>query len=174
MSTLGDEHGHHPGHDASGSSHAGRPGPAPVPVIHHGPPPPKEPHAWRAPEVHAHGGFEVHHDVLREVGAALMGSDMDDLDYSLRQLRAWDQNLGSLPHWSTGSALAGNAHSARDGFLEAGGQATDAHYSAARKLMDSADAYDDAEQRIKRKAHGVSAHHDGRRGNHGNHGHHGG
>lgn len=180
MSTLGDEHGHRASPGADQSSKTGHPGPAPAPVIHHGPPPPKDPHTWRAPEIHSDQGLEVHHDVLREVGAAMKGPDMYELDDALRQLRHSDQAPGSLPHWSTGAGLAGNAHSARDGFLDAGGQVGDAHFSAARKLMDSVEAYDDAEQRIKRKAHGVSASHDGHQsGHHDTHhdshrGHHGG
>lgn len=166
MTTIGDDpkdlSGHHQHQPPA-------PRPDPVPKIHHGPPPPKVPHAWQAPHVHSHGGFEVHHDVLREVGAAMMGPDMYELDDALRQLRHSAQELGSLPQWSTGAGLAGNAHSARDGFLEAGGQVGDAHFSAARKLMDSVEAYEEAERDARRRAREASAH----RGITSQHGHHG-
>lgn len=168
MTTIGDDPKDHSVHH---QHRPPAPRPDPVPAIHHGPPPPKEPHTWHAPHhVHYDGGFEVSHDVLRDVGAALMGPDMYDLDDALRQLRHSPQALGSLPQWSTGAGLAGNAHSARDGFLEAGGQVGDAHFSAARKLMDSVEAYEEAERHARRRAREAATRH----GSSSQHGHHGG
>lgn len=142
--------------DVSGrhSSPAGHPPgkPAPVPAVHTRPPGPVHPHRWHAPEPSGHDHISVHHDVLRDVGAAMLGRDIDDLEAAVRQLRQASQEFGSLPNWSTGMSFTGNVTAARDGFVTASGQVSDAHASAARKLQLAAESYDEAEHKNRHAA----------------------
>lgn len=89
----------------------------------------------------------------------MRGPDMYDLNDSLRTLRHSALALGSLPGWSTGSGFAGNVTAARDGFAAAAGQAGQVHGSAAKKLMDTADDYDEADAKSKHAVRHPSRHH---------------
>jgi len=144
-------------------------GPDPVPSNHHGPAARKEPHKWPLHEHTGHGDhIHVHTDVLRETGAAMRGPDMYELNDALRTLRHSAPALGSLSKWSTGSGFVGNVTAARDGFGAAAGQAGQVNGSAAKKLMDTADDYDEADSKIIRKLKkhpsGHDGHHDGSHG----------
>lgn len=128
------------------------PRPAPVPTVHTRPPGPVHPRRWVAPEPSGHDRIHVHHDVLRDVGAAMLGKDIDDLEAAVRQLRQASTEFGSLPNWSTGLSFTGNVAAAREGFVTASGQAGDAHASAARKLQLAAESYDEADRKSRHAA----------------------
>lgn len=133
--------------------------PDPVPEIHHGPPARKEPHKWPLHEHSGHGGhLHVHTNVLRQTGAAMRGPDMYELNDALRTLQHAAPDLGSLSEWSTGSGFTGNVTAAREGFSTAAGDAGQVNGSAAKKLMDTADDYDEVEATNTRAAHRQSKH----------------
>jgi hypothetical protein len=139
--------------------------PAPPPKVHKGPPKPVRPHTWNVPHHDADADrLSVHTSALREVGGAMMGQDMYDLDGAVRDLGPASQGFGSLQGWSTGMSFYGNVSAAREGFIAATGQAGDAHASAAKKLEDTAGSYDEAEQQNK---HSVNRSHSGNNGHQG-------
>lgn len=139
--------------------------PTPPPKVRKGPPKPVRPHHWTVPHHDADADrLSVHTSALREVGGAMMGQDLYDLDGAVRELRQASQEFGWLQGWSTGVSFSGNVSAAREGFIAATGQAGDAHASAAKKLEDTAGSYDEAEQKSR---HSASRPHSGNNGHQG-------
>lgn len=124
------------------------------PTVHTRPPGPGDVHKpqWTAEIRQAKGHLKVNHHVLHEVAAAI-AADMKDLDEAVGRLRAASQRLGSLPLWSTGKQFSENLAAARDGFVTATGQASDAHGMAAKNLVDTASTYEGVEAEIHRNRH---------------------
>lgn len=138
---IGDRHEDGPGKHSPSEGKA-----APEPAVHTRPPEPVHPRTWDIPHHGSHAReLTVHRDVLRQVGGAMLGRDMEELDEAVRRLRHAVQEFGSLQGWSTGTGFTSNVATAREGFITATGQAGQVHGSAAKKLMDTAGSYDEAE-----------------------------